>query len=175
MSATHRHSLCNGAERFTAEVSTLASETFISNNSLLPRTPYRIPFPSTENPSLSPGANLEIPFVLHANKLGEQELCLLFTFREVRRTILVTTDSSNSTPHIQGNGTAFHCVRLARFFEVRPLLSATLTSGPGQRWEDHFTSSLEVRNISSSTVVTLSQVVTLSPTWSCNPLTSPNW
>jgi len=33
---------------------------------------------------LAPGANFELPFVLHANKLGEQELCLLFTFREVR-------------------------------------------------------------------------------------------
>ncbi|KAF8273905.1 ER-golgi trafficking TRAPP I complex 85 kDa subunit-domain-containing protein [Lactarius quietus] len=111
------------------EVSALASETFISNNSLLPRTPYRIPIPSTEEPSLSPGAHFEIPFVLHANKLGEQELCLLFTFREI-------------------DGPAYHCVRLARLFEVR--------------------------NISPSTVVTLSQVVTLSPTWSCNPLTDPN-
>lgn len=137
-----------------AEISALASETFISNNSLLPRTPYRIPFPS-EKPSLSPGANFEIPFVLHANKLGEQELCLLFTFRE-------------------GDGTAFHCVRLARFFEVRPLLSATLASGPGQGLENLFTSCLEVRNISPSAVATLSQVVTLSPTWSCKPLTSPN-
>ncbi|KAH9082196.1 hypothetical protein EDB83DRAFT_2336975 [Lactarius deliciosus] len=135
------------------EVST--SETFVSDNSLLPRTPYRIPFPPTENPSLPPGANFEVPFVLHANKLGEQELCLMFTFRE-------------------GEGLSFHCVRLARFFEVRPLLSATLTFGPGQGSENLFTSYLEVRNISPSTLVTVSQVVTLSPTWSCDPLTSLN-
>ena len=74
----------------------------------------------------------------------------------------------------QGDGTAFHCVRLARCFEVRPLLSATVTSGPGQRLENLFTSCLDVRNISASAAVTLSQVVTLSPTWSCNPLTSVN-
>ena len=37
-----------------------------------------------EDSSLAPGANFELPFVLHANKLGERELCLLFTFREVR-------------------------------------------------------------------------------------------
>ena len=36
-----------------------------------------------ENSSLAPGADFELPFVLHANKLGEQELCFLFTFREV--------------------------------------------------------------------------------------------
>jgi hypothetical protein len=36
-----------------------------------------------EDSSLAPGANFELPFVLRANKLGEQELCLLFTFREV--------------------------------------------------------------------------------------------
>ncbi|KAH9064332.1 ER-golgi trafficking TRAPP I complex 85 kDa subunit-domain-containing protein [Lactarius vividus] len=113
-----------------AEVSALASETFISDNSLLPRTPYRIPFPPTENPLLPPGANFEVPFVLHASKLGEQELCLLFTFRE-------------------GEGLPFHCVRLAR---------------PGQGLKNLFTSWLEIRNTSSSTLVTVSQVVTLSPT-----------
>jgi len=37
-----------------------------------------------EDSSLAPGASFELPFVLHANKFGEQELCLLFTFREVR-------------------------------------------------------------------------------------------
>jgi hypothetical protein len=37
-----------------------------------------------EDSSLAQGAHFELPFVLHANKLGEQELCLLFTFREVR-------------------------------------------------------------------------------------------
>ena len=81
--ATHHCSFSYDSQRFTVEVSALSSETFISDNSLLPRTPYRIPFLPTESPSLSPGANFEVPFMLHANKLGEQELCLLFTFREV--------------------------------------------------------------------------------------------
>ena len=36
-----------------------------------------------EDSSLAPGATFELPFVLHADKLGERELCLLFTFREV--------------------------------------------------------------------------------------------
>jgi hypothetical protein len=59
------------------------SETFDSDNSLHPRMPYRIPRVSVEGSSLAPGANFELPFVLHANKLGEQELCFLLTFREV--------------------------------------------------------------------------------------------
>jgi len=65
------------------EAPVLGSETFDSDNSLLPKTPYRIPWTSVEDSSLAPGANFELPFVLHANKLGEQELCFLLIFREV--------------------------------------------------------------------------------------------
>ena len=61
------------------------SETFESDNSLFPRTPHKISWTSAvEDSPLAPGANFEVPFVLHANKLGSQELCLLFTFRQVR-------------------------------------------------------------------------------------------
>jgi hypothetical protein len=70
----------------------VGSETFDSDNSLHPRMPYRIPWVSVESSSLAPGANFELPFVLHANKLGEQELCFLLTFREVCN-ILVTAHS----------------------------------------------------------------------------------
>jgi hypothetical protein len=67
----------------TGEAPDLGSETFDSGNSLLPRTPYRVPLTSIENSSLASGASFELPFMLHANKLGEQELCFLLTFREV--------------------------------------------------------------------------------------------
>jgi hypothetical protein len=74
-----------------------SSQTFDSDNSLLPRLPYRISLASKDNSSLSPGANFELPFVLHANKLGEQELCLLLTFREVRGTLLGTARIVDAT------------------------------------------------------------------------------
>ena len=80
-------------QRPIAEASAPISQTFDSDNSLLPRSPYRIPLTSLENPSLAPGANFELPFVLHANKLGEHELCLLLTFREVRSALPRTTRS----------------------------------------------------------------------------------
>lgn len=66
----------------TGEAPVLGSETFDSGNSLLPRTPYRVPLTSIDS-SLASGASFELPFMLHANKLGEQELCFLLTFREV--------------------------------------------------------------------------------------------
>jgi len=138
----------------TVKASAHGSETFDSDNSLLPRTPHKISWTSAvEDSSLAPGANFELPFVLHANKLGEQELCLLFTFRE-------------------GDGHAFHCVKIARSFEVRPLLSATLAFEPGRALENIFTSILEVRNVADSTPVVVSQMVTLSPMWSCKSVTS---
>ncbi|KAH9982364.1 ER-golgi trafficking TRAPP I complex 85 kDa subunit-domain-containing protein [Lactifluus volemus] len=140
-------------DKLAAESPAPSSQTFDSDNSLLPRSPYRISLASKDNTSLSPGANFELPFVLHANKLGEQELCLLLTFRE-------------------GKDQPFHSVRIARFFEVQPLLSAALTFNPGQQLEHLFTSNLDVRNISPFTSVSVSQVVTQSPTWSCKSLTS---
>jgi hypothetical protein len=59
----------------SVEASVLATESFDSDNALLPKTPYRIPWTSVENSSLAPGASFELPIILHANKLGEQELC----------------------------------------------------------------------------------------------------
>lgn len=55
-----------------------------SSNSLAPRTPYRIPLDvingSTE---LAPSESMQIPLILHASHVAEQDLCLLFVFREV--------------------------------------------------------------------------------------------
>lgn len=126
-----------------------------------------------EDSSLAPGAYFELPFVLHANELGERELCLLFTFREVRN---VSPDMAHFIPLtscFKADGHAFHCVKAARSFEVRPLLSATLAFEPGRTLENLFTSILEVRNVADSTPVDVSQMVTLSPTWSCKSVTSP--
>jgi trafficking protein particle complex subunit 8 len=75
----------------SGEASVLDFETFDSDNSLLPRSPYRVPLTSMENALLAPGASFELPFMLHANKLGEQELCFLLTFREVCKTLWAVT------------------------------------------------------------------------------------
>ena len=60
------------------------TEVLHSHNSLAPQRPYRIPLKSSQgSPTLYPGDSIEFPVVLHAERLGEQELCLLFVYREV--------------------------------------------------------------------------------------------
>lgn len=61
-----------------------STEVLRSDNSLAPQKPRRIPL---NNPlgssSLGPGDSLEFHVVLHAERIEEHELCLLFVYREV--------------------------------------------------------------------------------------------
>ena len=52
-------------------------------NSLHTEEPLRIPLPYSDNsPMLCPGANFEFSLQLHVDSVGEQDLCLLFVYRE---------------------------------------------------------------------------------------------
>lgn len=48
------------------------------SNTITGQAPYRIPL------TLEPDEELDMNLLLHADRLGEQELCLLFVYREVR-------------------------------------------------------------------------------------------
>ncbi|KAJ7293446.1 ER-golgi trafficking TRAPP I complex 85 kDa subunit-domain-containing protein [Mycena rebaudengoi] len=132
--------------------STPATEVTRSPNSLAPRRPYRIPMINGEDSTyLQPGDGVEIPALLHATKTGEQELCLLFVYRE------------NDTE-------SFHSTRVTRYYDVRPILDISATAVPCYNPEHLFLLNLELENVSSSNSVHLSQITTLSPTWRCDPL-----
>ncbi|KAG6862433.1 hypothetical protein C0995_011873 [Termitomyces sp. Mi166 len=60
---------------------TASTEVIQSHNSLEPRKPLRIPF------DLNPSETTEYPIQLHAEAIGNQELHLLFVYREIRRSI----------------------------------------------------------------------------------------
>ena len=56
-----------------------------STDSLAPRKPYRIDLESIHSASqLAPGEEMQLSFILHAAHQGEQDLSVLFVFREVR-------------------------------------------------------------------------------------------
>ena len=60
------------------------TEMLRTTNSLAPRTPHRIPLDAIHSaPQLGPGEEIQVPFILHAARHGEQDLCMLFVFREV--------------------------------------------------------------------------------------------
>lgn len=71
-------------EEMTEPKSTPSKEILHSDNSLTPRMPLRVPLsPSNGSPTLAPGETMEVTVLLHADRLGEQELSLLFVYREV--------------------------------------------------------------------------------------------
>jgi hypothetical protein len=57
------------------------AETLQTVNSLNTEETLRIPLPHSDN--LPPGDNFKLSLKLHAESVGEQELCLLFIYREV--------------------------------------------------------------------------------------------
>jgi hypothetical protein len=60
------------------------TEVFRSPNSLEPPKPYRLSLSGSNQRSvLEPGESVEVSFILHAEAIGNHDLCLLFDFREV--------------------------------------------------------------------------------------------
>ena len=60
------------------------TEVIRSPNSLEPQKPYRLSLSGSNQSSiLGPGDSVEVTFVLHAEAIGNHDLCLLFVFREV--------------------------------------------------------------------------------------------
>ena len=60
-------------------------EVIHSTNSLAPRKPYRIDLERIHSaPLFEPGGEVQLSFILHAPYQGEQDLSILFVFREVR-------------------------------------------------------------------------------------------
>jgi hypothetical protein len=62
---------------------TVQAEALQSVNSLNAEEPFRISLSHSDDSTLNPGDNFEISLRLHAESTGEQDLCLLFVYREV--------------------------------------------------------------------------------------------
>jgi trafficking protein particle complex subunit 8 len=123
------------------------TEILHSDNSILPRRPYRVPLDN----SLAPGDNVEFSVILHADRVSEGDLSLLFVFREAP-------------------GQSFHSARVTRYYEVTPIFEVSANSQPSRSMENLFLLNLELDNISSSSTVQLTQITTLSPLWECTPV-----
>ncbi|KAG6818052.1 hypothetical protein H0H87_009207 [Tephrocybe sp. NHM501043] len=114
-----------------------------SRNTLEARKPFRLEF------NLNPGENIEYPILLHTEATGNQELNLLFVYRE-------ETDQFRST-------------RLTRYCGVRKLLDISSSARPHQSLEHMFLVHLELSALIASDI-RLTQVTCMSPTWKCSSL-----
>ncbi|KAI0652274.1 ER-golgi trafficking TRAPP I complex 85 kDa subunit-domain-containing protein [Trametes meyenii] len=131
-------------------------EVLRSTNSLAPRKPYRISLDVIHTaPQLAPGEEVQLPLILHAAHHGEQDLCVLFVFRE-----------SGDAP--------FHCTRVTRRYEVKPILKVNTSARPSASLDQTYVLNVEVENITNSSNIELKQVSTMSALWSCSPLVPPS-
>ncbi|KAJ7630805.1 ER-golgi trafficking TRAPP I complex 85 kDa subunit-domain-containing protein [Roridomyces roridus] len=139
-------------ELWVNPASLLRTEVQHSKNSLTVSEPHCIPIFGPDGlTSLPSGANSEVSMLLHANRLGEQQLCLLFVYRE------------NTTG-------SFHSTKFTKTYDVRPLVEVTASASPCSDASHHFLINIELENVSGSHSVQLEQVTTLSPAWRCESL-----
>ncbi|CAL1695522.1 unnamed protein product [Somion occarium] len=130
------------------------TEELLSDNSIEPRRPFRIPISDIHSSSgIEPGESITIPVILHATKLDDQDLCILLAFRE-------NPDES------------FHSKRIVRHYDVRKILDFSIAARPCLSPEFAYLVNIEIENLASSAGVHISQLTTISATWSCHPLTS---
>ncbi|OJA16247.1 hypothetical protein AZE42_00079 [Rhizopogon vesiculosus] len=125
-----------------------AWRTWQSDNKIVSPAPYSIPLAE----KLVATQSTEVTVVLHAGRKGKQDLSLLFVYREEQ-------------------GSPFHCTRVTRSYEVVQYLQISTTSHPSHSRDHSFSLSLDLANVSSSSHVQISQVTTVSASWSCSPLT----
>ncbi|KAH7928488.1 hypothetical protein BV22DRAFT_1082749 [Leucogyrophana mollusca] len=130
-----------------------ASEILRSDNKLTPWTPHRIHLHAAAGSStLAPGVHTAVNVTLHAGMAAKRDLCLLFVYRE-------------------SEGQAFHCTRVTRSCQITPVLQVSATSHPGRSADHSFLLNLELTSTHLSNSLQITQLTTMSPTWTCAPLT----
>ncbi|KAI0778588.1 ER-golgi trafficking TRAPP I complex 85 kDa subunit-domain-containing protein [Trametes elegans] len=141
----------SGDSPASSSSSPTSSEILESTNTLAPRKPYSIPIGAIHSaPQLEPGEEVQLPFILHAAHHGEQDLCMLFVFREP-------------------GDAQFHCTRVTRRYEVKPILKVSTSARPSASADQTYIVNVEVENITSSSNIELKQLSTMSGLWTTSP------
>lgn len=125
------------------------TEILRSSNSLKPSQPQRIPL----SQPLRPDQGTDVSVLLHGGQTGTHDLLLLFAYRD-----------SDSSP--------FHTARLGRSFEVQPLLDLTVSVRPSRSRDHSFMMTVAATSLSQSTLINVTQVTTISPSWKFQPISS---
>ncbi|KAL4266576.1 ER-golgi trafficking TRAPP I complex 85 kDa subunit-domain-containing protein [Pleurotus pulmonarius] len=135
-----------GVETGVEEVYANADGCLRSLNSITSQQPRRIRLPNRS--SLQPGDSASISVLLHADGVGEQELCLLFVYRR------------------ESDG-IFQPVRVTRSYAVTPSFEVSAAAEPSQTLDHLYRLNLELLNSTSSTSFAITQILAISPTWEC--------
>ncbi|TEB39007.1 hypothetical protein FA13DRAFT_1724958 [Coprinellus micaceus] len=132
---------------------TTSSKTEIlrSSNSLRPPRPQKVPLAEPLNPE----EGIAVSLLLHGGKVGSHDLLLLFTYRE-----------SDSSP--------FQSAKLGRSFEVHPLLDVAVSVHPSCSRDHSFLVTVQATSISRSSLIDITQVSAISPSWKFHSVTPSN-
>uniref|UniRef100_A0A0W0FGI2 Uncharacterized protein n=1 Tax=Moniliophthora roreri TaxID=221103 RepID=A0A0W0FGI2_MONRR len=120
-------------------------ETLKCSNTLAAKDPHKIPMSN-----LQPGDNHEVHLTFNAGGTGERKFCVLVVYREHDKA-------------------AFHQVRVTQSFNVKPIFRAFTNAQPAPNVDDLYVVDIQLENMSSKTIQ-LTQMSTLSPSWSCHSI-----
>ncbi|KAI0094770.1 ER-golgi trafficking TRAPP I complex 85 kDa subunit-domain-containing protein [Irpex rosettiformis] len=118
-----------------------------STNSFASSEPFHIPL----DEEIAPQSSLQLSMIMHAAHILEHDLSLLLVFR----------DSA---------GQAFHSARLTRHYEVKQTLQVSTSYEPSQSATKSYLVNIDLENTASTGEIYVSQIMTLSPSWSCEPI-----
>ncbi|KAF9650034.1 hypothetical protein BDM02DRAFT_3185724 [Thelephora ganbajun] len=137
-------------EKSAAEKPTGSSEeVFQSPNSVSNPTPSPIRIEDyTGLGVLKPEGYFRLPIVYHADRVEDSNICLMFVYR------------------LDDGG--FRSARASLSVQVQPAFEISISSKPGRGGDTEFSLSLEVENTTPSTSLKISQISTMSPSWTCH-------
>jgi len=145
----------------------LSEEVFRSPNSTSNPTPSKIRIEDyTGSEVLKPGGYFKLPIVYHADRVDDGNICLMFVYRLVR-THLAESRNSNRPPTMKDDG-EFRSTRASLPVQVQPAFEISMSSKPGRGGDAAFLLGFDVENTTPSTSVKISQISTMSPSWTCH-------
>ena len=146
-----------------------SEEVFESPNSVSNPMPSRIRIEDyTGSGTLKPEGYFKLPIVYHADRVEDGNICLMFIYRLVRAVHLADRQDSNwLVTHIQDDG-GFRSTRASLSVQIQPAFEISISSKPGRGGDTTFSLSFEVENTTPSTSLKISQISTMSPSWTCH-------
>ena len=120
----------------------------------------------TESEVLKPNGYFKLPIVYHADGHEDTNIRLMFVYRLVREIPLAENAKIDSVFTKCDGG--FKSTRASLSAQIQPAFEISISSKPGSGGDAEFLLSVEVENTTPSTPLKISQLSTMSPSWTCH-------
>ncbi|KAI0686194.1 ER-golgi trafficking TRAPP I complex 85 kDa subunit-domain-containing protein [Earliella scabrosa] len=98
--------------------------------------------------------------------------CLSSYMQRIMVNRIYVCSSSSESINPSSDNAPFHCTRVTRRYEVKPILKVTTSVRPSASPEQTYIVGVEVENTAASSNIQVTQVSTMSALWTCSPLGS---